>query len=352
MSLTLQSPPSEVARVVVEECIRRGYSRELTIAVVSTLRQESGLRMVWSKNKKWYGYAQQDGSYPDRMDPMGNLRGFLNRLDFQLTKPGVSPDPFENIFWLQQGPNWPSAAHGLKVGRYEYLNEIKSEIAQATEDWELYGNGTAEPAPRVGFRGDPVWLPDVLRDAGLPVQVAEGAFNRGHGDMGDIWGVMAHHTGSNNASWQSIAFHPSLGLASQLHLSTNGLYTVCGVGIAWHGGVGSGYGIRDVNGTLIGIEAANDGGGKPGMPHRFSWSVVQYEHYVRGVAAILQFMNYGSDRVIAHKEWAGRSQGKWDPGAMDMDIFRVDVQQRIIPPSPGNGARKQLIPGVQGIYLP
>ena len=189
----------------------------------------------------------------------------------------------------------------------------------------------------MGFRGDPVWLADVLRDEGLPVQVAEGAFNRGHGDMGDIWGVICHHTGSNNASWQSIAYHQQLGLASQLHLSRSGLYTLCGVGVAWHAGTGSweGLGTNNANPRTIGIEAANDGGGSPGKPHRSSWPDVQYEHYVRGVAAIMRFLKEPSSHVIGHKEWAGRAQGKWDPGAIDMNIFRRDVDQRIFPAPPG-----------------
>lgn len=353
MILTMQSPPAEVARFIIAECLARGYSRELTIAVVSTGYQESGLRMVWSPNGLWHGYFQQDASYANRTDPAGNVKGFLNRLDGQLRKPGVSADPFANIFWLQQGPNWPSAEHGLRVGRRAYYDEIRSELATATADFERYAGGTPQGGNRVGFIGDPVWLPDVLRDEGLPVQVAPGAFERGHGDMGDIWGVIAHHTGSDNASWQSIAFHESLGLASQLHLSHSGLYTVCGVGVAWHAGAGRWAGLptNGANTRTIGIEAANDGGGSPGKPHRSSWPDVQYEHYVRGVAAILRFLAKDSSRVIGHKEWAGAAQGKWDPGAIDMDIFRADVQRRSFPSVPGQ-PNKQLIPGVQGLYLP
>ncbi|QRZ10088.1 N-acetylmuramoyl-L-alanine amidase [Mycolicibacterium austroafricanum] len=149
--------------------------------------------------------------------------------------------------------------------------------------------------------------------------------------MGQIWGVMAHHTGSFGETPRGIAEHPSLGLASQLYLGKDGEYTLCGVGIAWHGGTGSYPGISDVNGTVIGIEAANDGGGNSSKPlvHRSSWPDVQYDAYVRGVAAILNKLGYGSDRVIGHKEWAGRSQGKWDPGQIDMNIFRADIAQRI-----------------------
>lgn len=185
----------------------------------------------------------------------------------------------------------------------------------------------------MGWTGDPVWLADVLRAEGLRCDIAPGAFNRGHGDMADIWGVLAHHTGSNNATWQSIAHHPTLGLASQLHLSRDGVYTLCGVGIAWHAGKGSypGVGTNNGNQRLIGIEAANDGGGAPGKPHRSSWPDKQYDAYVRGVAAILRKLGYGADRCIAHKEWAGKSQGKWDPGAIDMSTFRADIAEHLKP---------------------
>lgn len=175
--------------------------------------------------------------------------------------------------------------------------------------------------------GDPVWLPDVLRAAGLTVNEYPGWRDRGHGDFGNITHVICHHTGSFGETPRGIAEHPSLGLASQLYLGRDGAYTICGVGIAWHAGAGSWPGIaRDnANQVTIGIEAANDGGGTPGKPHRTGWSDAQYNSYVRGVAAILKHLGLPADRAIGHKEWAGPSQGKWDPGAIDMDTFRADV---------------------------
>jgi hypothetical protein len=179
--------------------------------------------------------------------------------------------------------------------------------------------------------GDPVWLPEVLRAEGLTCHIYPGAFERGHGDFGEILGVMCHHTGSFGETPRGIAEHPTLGLASQLYLGKNGEYTLCGVGIAWHGGNGSHplIGTNNANQKLIGIEAANDGGGSPGKPHRSSWPDVQYDAYVVGVGAILRKLHRPQDYAIGHKEWAGRSQGKWDPGAIDMDIFRRDVAHRL-----------------------
>jgi len=190
------------------------------------------------------------------------------------------------------------------------------------------------PITKEPIVGDPVWLPDVLRAEGLRCDIYPGAFERGHGDFGDIWGVLCHHTGSFGETPRGIAEHPSLGLASQLYLSRDGVYTLCGVGVAWHAGNGSypGVGTNNGNQKLIGIEAANDGGGTPGKPHRSSWSDVQYDAYVRGVAAILRKLGQPASHAIGHKEWAGAAQGKWDPGAIDMNIFRGDVAARLTAP--------------------
>lgn len=184
---------------------------------------------------------------------------------------------------------------------------------------------------------DPLWLPDVLRAEGLEVREHPGWRDRGHGDFGSIWGVVVHHTGSFGATPGSIANHPQLGLCSQLYLGSDGVYTVVGAGIAWHAGQGSHPGLPDnnANNYTIGIEAANDGGGTPGRPHRSSWSDAQYDAYVRGVGAILRHLGHDASHVIAHKEWAGAAQGKWDPGAIDMQIFRRDVQAVIDGGSPG-----------------
>lgn len=188
---------------------------------------------------------------------------------------------------------------------------------------------------------DPVWLPDVLREAGLRCDVMDGAFQRGHGDFGNIWGVVCHHTGSFGETPNGIAFHPSLGLASQLFLHRDGYYVLCGAGVAWHAGQGSWPGLPNgaANQYTIGIEAQNDGGGSPGKPHHTPWSDAQYGAYVRGVAAILNKLKQPSSHAIGHKDWAGPAQGKWDPGGIDMNIFRSDVgrtQSGIIIPKEEN----------------
>ena len=46
-------------------------------------------------------------------------------------------------------------------------------------------------------------------------------------------------------------------------------------------------------------------------------------------AAICWYLGLPANRVISHKEYAGRAQGKWDPGGIDMARFRSDVQALI-----------------------
>ncbi len=174
------------------------------------------------------------------------------------------------------------------------------------------------------WRGDPVWLADVLRAEGLRVVEFPGWRERGHGDFGDIWGVICHHTGGSNTPPSEIAYGlPTLeGPLSQLHLARDGTVTVVAVGVAWHAGRGSYPGLPTDNANYytIGIEAANNG--------TEGWTDVQYDAYVGCCAAILRKIGYGSERVIGHKEWA-RVQGKWDPGQMDMVKFRADVADRL-----------------------
>ena len=266
---------------------------------------------LFQQRAPWWGTAA------DRMDPYRSAKLFfteLKKLDYNNTA---------------RTPGWYAQA----VQRSAYPDRYDKRM---TEAQQLYDRIAAEsggkhraPEPaaqEVHTVGDPIWLADVLREEGLTCDIYPGAFNRGKGDFAGIWGVMAHHTGApagSNPGPKAIAEHPSLGLASQLHLDRNGKYTLCGVGIAWHAGVGSYPGLptNDANRLTIGIEAENSG--------TEGWQPAQYDAYVRGVAAILRKLGHDSSRVIGHKEWGGKAQGKWDPGGIDMDAFRRDVQKHI-----------------------
>ncbi|OLP01026.1 N-acetylmuramoyl-L-alanine amidase [Mycolicibacterium porcinum] len=187
--------------------------------------------------------------------------------------------------------------------------------------------------PQTGrWTGDPVWLADVLRAEGVDLVEYPGWRTRGHGDFKDIRGVMAHHTGSDTATAASIANgRPDLpGPLSQLHIARDGTVTVVALGVAWHAGVGQYPWLPTNMGNwhMIGIECANSGT-SPTAPHRKNWPDAQYFALVRCCAAINRRLAQTSERTIGHKEYAGRAQGKWDPGAIDMDILRADIQAQI-----------------------
>lgn len=181
-----------------------------------------------------------------------------------------------------------------------------------------------EIKPNPGHRGDPLFLPELLRAFGVQIKEFDAWRNRGHGDFGSIWGIMAHHTGSNNASAASIAYgHSALkGLLSQIHLGRDGVATIVGAGIAWHAGVGSWPGIQtnNANPVVIGVEAASDG--------TSPWPPNMLDAYYRICAAVCWYLGHSSLRTIGHKEWA-KIQGKWDPGGIDMAQFRAKVQYYI-----------------------
>jgi hypothetical protein len=186
----------------------------------------------------------------------------------------------------------------------------------------------------VGWTGDPVWLEDVLRPAlGDKLKALPDWQNYGHGDFGPIWGVMIHHTGNARADAMSIRNgRPDLeGPLSNLHIAQDGTVTVVAAGVCWHAGAGSYPGIPTNGGNqvLIGIECAwpRDTSITPATQTRERWPDAEIISMRDTVAAILNKLGFAQDRVIAHKEYAGAAQGKWDPGNLDMGWFRREVKK-------------------------
>ncbi len=192
------------------------------------------------------------------------------------------------------------------------------------------------------WRGDLDWLADVLRADGLVVVEMAGWRRRGHGAFADLRGVMVHHTGSDEATAESIARgRPDLpGPLSQLHIARDGTVTVVAAGVAWHAGAGTHPWLPANTGNwhTVGIECANTGTG-PSAPHRWHWPDVQYAALVGSCAALCRRLGVPAGRTIGHKEYAGRAQGKWDPGAIDMEILRRDIAERIVTPRPATAGR-------------
>jgi hypothetical protein len=181
-------------------------------------------------------------------------------------------------------------------------------------------------------------LADVLRAEGLPVREAAGWKTRGHGAMGDIYGVLLHHTAgprTGNYPSESVVVHgrPDLdGPLANLGLARDGTWIVIAAGQAWHAGTGSTAWCPANTGNthLIGVEAESCG-------TRDDWTDAQRGSYPRGVAALLRHYRLPASRAIGHKEWApGR---KIDPAFWDMTGFRSDVARwlaaaRPAPPDP------------------
>jgi peptidoglycan hydrolase-like protein with peptidoglycan-binding domain len=171
------------------------------------------------------------------------------------------------------------------------------------------------------------WLPDVLVSAGLKVAESPGWETRGHGDMGNILGVLCHHTatpGKNSGNMPTlntlITGRSDLpGPLSQLGLGRDGTYYIVAAGKCYHAGAGLWRGITSGNSNFIGIEAENTGG-RDDSP----WPAVQMDAYHRGVAAILNHIGKSADFCAGHKEYALPVGRKSDPN-FDMNPFRAAV---------------------------
>jgi len=167
-----------------------------------------------------------------------------------------------------------------------------------------------------------IWLADVLGAEGLDVVEFPGWQQRGHGDFGDIWGVICHHTGADEAPPEFVAIGtPTLaGPLSQVHVAQDAILTVVAAGVAWHAGAGRYPGLSTDRAHLhtIGVYAVNTG--------TEGWSSTQYEALVCCCAAIVRKLGQPASHVIGNKE---RSAAKWDPGALEMPRFRADIAERL-----------------------
>ena len=204
----------------------------------------------------------------------------------------------------------------------------------------LPGNNIQENT--VGWTGDPVWLEDVLRQALADrLVVHEGWQDRGvggtpTGQMGDIWGVMIHHTGNSRETPERIRdgvqqtptyFLP--GPLSHCLITPDGKCHLVAIGPCNHAGIGSypGVGVNNGNERLIGFECAWPTIRPDGTFDKAQrWPDAQIITMRDATAAVLTKLGKDSSHVIGHKDWAGASQGKWDPGNLDVvGWFRGEV---------------------------
>jgi len=170
-----------------------------------------------------------------------------------------------------------------------------------------------------------IWLPQVLRDAGLKVALVPGWETRGRAEMGEVLGVICHHTAGerhgNMPTLQLLVDGRSdlAGPLAQLGLGRDGTFYVIAAGRCNHAGAGIWMDVTNGNSNFIGIEAENTGGADD-----FPWPAVQLDAYRRGVAAILKFVGKPALACAAHREYARPAGRKHDP-VFNMDDFRTAV---------------------------
>lgn len=146
--LSNDSSKEDVARAIIAQGRKRGYSDEEIKAILATGMQESGLDPnTAGGGGEWQGIFQQDTSYAGRNDPNQNIDEFYNRLD-ERHKGAAAGDIWDDIFWLQQRPGDTSGASAVANGRGAYKDEIMSQqdSAGALFDQVAPSVGTLTPA--------------------------------------------------------------------------------------------------------------------------------------------------------------------------------------------------------------
>lgn len=173
-----------------------------------------------------------------------------------------------------------------------------------------------------------LWLPDVLRAAGLTVREVDGWQRRGSDSYGPVRGITCHATAGSRRSTDASEIGVLLNGSetapapiAQLYLSRTGTWFVVASGTCYHNKTGwagpnKGYG----NDNLLGIEAQHSN--TTDEP----WTEVQYRSYARGVAALVRHKASGYDVPLAHVAGHKEHQpgSKSDP-TFSMAKFRADV---------------------------
>lgn len=194
------------------------------------------------------------------------------------------------------------------------------------------------------------WI-DLLDKWGIrhvPIEANWSTHNRvGHGEFGDMHGIVVHHTGDHTSTANQNANlwdgYPSLpGPLCHAGIQVDGTVALAGWGRANHAGLGDSSVLNHViqedyanTGNLHPTKADTDGNAVfYGFEIEYDgitpMSDAQRKTIVRVCAAICTEHNWSAKSVIGHGEW---QPGKWDPGAhgsiINMADFRNEVAQAI-----------------------
>ena len=167
--LTPESSREDVARKIIAEGRKRGYTDEQIVAILATARGESNFNPnAIGGGGAWHGVFQQDSSYPGRDDPNQNIATFYDRLDAKAKSPGASDDMWKNIFWLQQAPGVGTADEAFATGRQGYMSEMRAHEGEASALLARLGptvGGVAQPGT-TGAPGSAGYTTDGSADTG------------------------------------------------------------------------------------------------------------------------------------------------------------------------------------------
>lgn len=175
-----------------------------------------------------------------------------------------------------------------------------------------------------------LWLPQVLRAAGLTVVEVPGWERLGSSDWNPTGGIV--HATADGAAANPVADarddaaaiavirngRPGLpGPIANAYQARDGRWHAIASGRCNTALVGTAGPLKGLgNSRLLGIEHENDNRGEP-------WPSVQYESAVRGWAAICRRLGWPASRLAGHKEHDPRR--KSDPKGIDMGQFRARV---------------------------
>lgn len=128
VGLTADSSREDIAKAIIGEGRKRGYSDDEIRAILATALGESDLVMQ-NNPAGWNGFFQQDDSYANRNDPNGNIKGFFDELD----KGGKDSKIWQRIIGVQQ--HHDASYTGSTDGDMDYMSKM---TVQSTAAGELF----------------------------------------------------------------------------------------------------------------------------------------------------------------------------------------------------------------------
>ena len=166
-------------------------------------------------------------------------------------------------------------------------------------------------------------LERAVKRAGVKYKKVSGWASRGHGSMGSIRGIVAHHTAgpkSGNSPSLNVVAYGRAGLSgplAQLFLARDGTVYLVAAGVSYHAGRVNNSNFT--NSHALGIEAENTG-----LSNDSPWPAHQVDAYAKLCKALCDEFGLSTSRVRGHKEVCSPRGRKIDP-TLNMSQFRAKV---------------------------